>query len=87
MSSEEALALLSESKKFLEAYKMYGQIVTDTINYLTEIEKLITDRSYQEAYKLSTNLVKQLSSYRSFIPDLAVKIDRVNEILNKNCGT
>jgi hypothetical protein len=85
MSLEEALKLITESKQYLEAYKVYGQLVSEAIAVLNKIERLITERAYEEAHKLSSGLCQQISAYKDYVPDLASKLDKITEILGRNC--
>jgi hypothetical protein len=85
MSTEDALKLIEESRKFLEPYKMYGKMITDGVVQLDNLEKLVSDMAYDEAYKLSCSMCDQISGYRSFVPQLADNLEKVREILKKAC--
>jgi len=82
MSTEDALKLIVESKKFLEPYKIYGSMITKGISELEKLETLVKERSNDEAYRIICNMCEQISTYRSFVPELAVKLDRVKDILS-----
>jgi len=85
MSIDDAKKLIKESKTFLEGYRIYGKIVTDAIIQLEKLEKLIEEQNNLEAYKLSRGLCDQIGPYRSMIPDLAPKLDKISEILKGYC--
>ena len=81
MSIEDALKLINDSKKFLEPYRIYGQMITDGISQLEKLEKLILDKANEEAYKLSCSMCEQIASYRSFVPQLADNLEKIRKIL------
>jgi hypothetical protein len=83
MSLVDAKKLINESKNILEGYRMYGHIVADSIIQLETLEKLIEDQKNQEAYKFICGLCNQIGAYRSIVPDLAIKLDKISEILRK----
>ena len=85
MSTEDALKLIDESKKFLEPYIIYGKMITDGIAQLIKLEKLVKDKAYGDAYKLSCSMCDQISGYRSFVPQLAENLEKLREILEKAC--
>ena len=84
MSIEDALKLVEDSKKFLEPYKIYGQMITEGIYQLEKLDKLIHDKAYEEAYKLSCSLCEQIAGYRGFVPQLADNLEKIREILKIN---
>ena len=86
MSIDEALTLIEDSKKFLEPYKIYGQMISDGISQLEKLEVLIRDKAYLDAFKLSNAMSEQISGYRSFVPRLADNIDKIKEILRIATG-
>jgi len=81
MSLDDAKKLIKESKTFLEGYRMYGKMVNDAIIELEKLEKLIEEQKSLEAYKFSCGLCDQIGPYRSMIPDLAKRLDKISEIL------
>lgn len=81
MGTEDALRLIEESKRFLEPYKIYGKMITDGIAQLDNLEKLVRDKTYGDAYKLSCSMCDQISGYRSFVPLLADNLEKVRAIL------
>jgi hypothetical protein len=81
MSTEDALKLIEESKRFLEPYKVYGKMILDGISQLDNLEVLIRDKAYGDAYRLSCAMCDQISGYRNFVPPLANNLERVREIL------
>jgi hypothetical protein len=81
MSTEDALKLIEESKMFLEPYKIYGKMITDGIAQLDNLEKLVNEKAYGNAYKLTCSMCDQISGYRSFVPPLADNLEKVREIL------
>ncbi len=81
MSVEEALALIDDSKKFLEPYKMYGQMISDGIAQLDKLEKLVRDGAYGDAYKMCVAMCEQISTYKGFVPRLADNLDKIKGIL------
>jgi hypothetical protein len=85
MSTEDALKLIEESKKFLEPYKIYGKMITDGVAQLDNLETLVKDKAYGEAYKLSCSMCDQISGYRSFVPQLVDNLEKIREILKKAC--
>lgn len=82
MSAEEALRLIAESKQFLEPYRMYGPMIADGISQLERLERLVKERENAEAYRSICVMCEQISAYRSFVPELAIKLDRVRDILS-----
>ena len=80
---EEALALIEDSKKFLEPYRMYGKMISDGIVQLDGLEKLVREKSYSDAYKTCCGMCEQLSTYRGFVPKLADNLDKIRVILEK----
>jgi hypothetical protein len=56
-------------------------MVTDAIIELEKLEKLIEEQKNLEAYKFSIGLCNQIGPYRSMIPDLAKRLDKISEIL------
>jgi hypothetical protein len=86
MSIDEALTIIEDSKKFLEPYKVYGQMISDGISQLEKLEVLIRDKAYLDAFKLSNTMSEQISGYRSFVPRLADNIDKIKEILRTSTG-
>lgn len=84
MSIEDALKLIDDSKKFLEPYKIYGQMITDGISQLEKLEKIILDKENEEAYKLSCSMCEQIAGYRNYVPQLADNLERIREILKLN---
>lgn len=83
MSTDEAMKLIDESKKFLEPYKAYGPMINDGIAQLEKLEKLIRDKAYEDAFKLSSAMCEQVANYRSFVPQLADNLEKVREILRR----
>ena len=83
MSTDEAMKLIDESKKFLEPYKAYGPMINDGIAQLEKLEKLIRDKAYEDAFKLSSAMREQVANYRSFVPQLADNLEKVREILRR----
>lgn len=81
--SEEVLALIDDSKKFLEPYKIYGKMISDGIAQLEGLEKLVREKSYGEAYKSCSGMSEQLVTYRGFVPRLADNLDKMKTILEK----
>jgi hypothetical protein len=81
MSLNDAKILIKESKTFLEGYRMYGKMVTDAIIELEKLEILIEEQKSLHAYKFSCGLCDQIGPYRSMIPDLAKRLDKISEIL------
>ena len=84
MSVEDALKLVEDSKKFLEPYKIYGQMITDGIAQLEKLEKLIQGKAYDDAYRLSCAMCEQITGYRGFVPQLADNLEKIREILKLN---
>jgi hypothetical protein len=84
MSIEDALKLVDDSKKFLEPYKIYGQMITEGVAQLEKLEKLIQGKTYDDAYKLSIAMCEQITGYRSFVPQLADNLEKIREILKIN---
>jgi len=68
LSVEEAIELIIDSKKFLEPYKMYGQMITDGLAQLDKLEELVRGKSYADAYKMVCRMCEQVSTYRGFVP-------------------
>ncbi|MGD0803565.1 MAG: hypothetical protein ABSA11_05770 [Candidatus Bathyarchaeia archaeon] len=85
MSLEDVLKLIDESKKFLEPYRIYGQMIMDGIAQLESLEKLVKEEKIPEAYALSCSMCEQITQYRSFVPQLADNMERVREILKSSC--
>ncbi len=85
MSSEDAIALISDSKKFLEPYKTYGKMINDGIVQLDNLEKLVRDRAFQDAYKISVSMCDQISNYRTFVPKLVENLEKIRGILKGVC--
>jgi hypothetical protein len=85
LSIEEALGLISDSKKFLEPYKMYGKMITDGVAQLDKLEELVHCKSYADAYKMVCGLCDQISTYRGFVPKLAENLEKTREILRGLC--
>jgi hypothetical protein len=83
MSAEEVMKLIEDSRKFLEPYRIYGKMISDGIAQLDELEKLIHQRKYEDAFKMSCDMCEQISGYRSFAPHLADNLERVKDILGK----
>jgi hypothetical protein len=81
--SEEVLALIADSKKFLEPYRMYGEMISDGIAQLDGLEKLVREKAYSEAYKSCCAMCEQLSTYRGFVPRLADNLDKIKGLLEK----
>lgn len=86
MSIEEAFSLIEDSKKFLEPFKVYGQMISDGISQLEKLEGLIRDKAYLDALKLINTMSEQISGYRSFVPRLADNIIKIKEILKITTG-
>jgi hypothetical protein len=83
MGVEEALSIIEDSKRQLDPLKVFGQVVVDGIAQLDRLDTLIKERSFVEAYKMSSSFSDQISPYRNFIPHLAENLDRIREILRK----
>jgi hypothetical protein len=83
MSTDEAMKLIDESKRFLEPYKAYGPMINDGIAQLEKLEKLIRDKAYEDAFKLSSAMREQVANYSSFVPQLADNLEKVREILRR----
>jgi len=83
MSIDEALKLIEDSKNFLEPYKMYGKMISDGIVQLDELKRLVDEKAYEDACRMSSGMCEQLAGYRSFVPKLAENLKKVNEILEK----
>jgi hypothetical protein len=81
MGTEDALKLIEESKRFLEPYKVYGKIILDGIAQLDNLEVLIRDKAYGDAYRLSCAMCDQISGYKNPVPSLANNLEKVREIL------
>ncbi len=81
MSAEDAIALIVDSKKFLEPYKAYGKMIVDGIAQLDVLEKLVRGGSYADAYKTSVSMCEQISSYKAFVPKLVENLERIRDIL------
>jgi len=81
--SEEILALIEDSKKFLEPYRTYGKMISDGIVQLEGLEKLVREKAYGEAYTTCSNMVEQLATYRGFVPRLADNLDKMKALLEK----
>ena len=84
MSIEDALKMVNDSKKFLEPYKIYGQMITDGISQLEKLHELILNKAYEEAYKLSCSMCEQIAGYRGFVPKLVDNLEKIREILKIN---
>jgi hypothetical protein len=84
MSIEDALKLIAESKQFLEPYRVYGPMITEGISQLEKLERLVKEGAIVEAYKLICGMCEQITAYRSFVPELAARLDRIKEILKNN---
>jgi hypothetical protein len=81
--SEEVLALIADSKKFLEPYRMYGKMISDGITQLEGLEKLVHEKAYGDAYKTTCGMIEQLATYRGFVPRLADNLDKMKALLEK----
>ena len=81
MSADDVVALINDSKKFLEPYKSYGKMITDGIGQLDSLEKLVRSGAFPDAYKMSDSMCDQISNYRSFVPKLVENLEKIKEIL------
>jgi len=84
MSTEEALTLLEDAKRYIEPYRAFGPIVDEGIRNLDEMKVLICGGRLGDAYTLCCSLMDRFGSYRAFVPELATKMDRVKEILTSS---
>lgn len=85
MSIEDVLKLITESKQYLEPFSAYGQMISDGIEQLNKLKKLVEEKASDEAYRLSCTMCEQVSGYRAFVPDLVIKLEKIREILKCNC--
>lgn len=85
MSTNEALTLLGEMKRYIEPYRAFGPIVDEGIKSIDTMASLIREGKPEEAYKLCCSLVDKFGSYRAFVPELAVRMDRLKEIFCTSC--
>ncbi len=85
MSAEDAVALIADSKKFLEPYKAYGKMITDGIAQLDNLEKLVREGAFPDAYKMSISMCDQISNYRTFVPKLVENLEQIRGILKGLC--
>ncbi len=81
LSAEDAVALIADSKKFLEPYKAYGKMIVDGIAQLDGLEKLVRGGSYADAYKASLSMCDQISNYRAFVPKLVENLEKIRDLL------
>ncbi len=81
MSTDEALTLLEDAKRYIEPYRAFGPMVDEGIRNLDEMKSLISCGKMDDAYKICCSLMDRFGSYRAFVPELAAKMDRVKEIL------
>jgi hypothetical protein len=85
LSAEDTLVFITDSKKFLEPYKVYGTMITDGIAQLDKLEALVRSKSYAEAYMMVCAMCDQISTYRGFVPALAENLEKTREILKGLC--
>ena len=77
------MKLIEDSRKFLEPYRIYGKMISDGIAQLDELEKLICQKKFGDAFKMSCGMYEQIVGYRSYAPQLANNLERVRDILGK----
>ncbi len=87
MSTTETLAILEEMKKYIEPYRSFGPVVDEGIKNIDQMSSLIREGKLEEAYGQCCSLLERFGSYRSFVPELAKKMDRLKEILGNQCKT
>ncbi|MBQ04739.1 hypothetical protein CL673_08580 [Candidatus Bathyarchaeota archaeon] len=76
---------LEESKRVLESYKWYGQMVTDAINALEEVERYLIYPSEERQVQVKEILVQmknQIGPYKDFVPQVVRTVDKVLEWLS-----
>ena len=86
MELEEIRKTIEDSKRFLEDYKSYGQMVTDAINSLDRIDELVADPSDEnlsEALDITKELNSQMGPYKAYVPILSEAIDKLLKCLQE----
>ena len=83
---EELMKDIEASKRLLESYRGYGQMVVDAINALEEIERYIDNPTEEELPRIKeiANLMNNsIGPYKGFVPQVASTIGKVLEYLNE----
>jgi len=89
MSFEEIRNLISESKSFLEDYRMYGKMVQEAIDALDRVEELVSNpdgKGLKEALSIVAKLSQQMEPYKDFVPTLAENIEKLHGWLKDRTG-
>lgn len=84
MRNEEILKLVSESKEFLEDYRMYGRMVQEAIDALDRVETLVSNpdkEGLEEASSIVATLRQRMEPYKDFVPTFAENIERLHSWL------
>lgn len=84
MRVEEVLRLVSESKSFLEDYRMYGRMVQEAIDALDRVEALVSnpgEGGLKEALSIVATLRQRMEPYKDFVPTFAENIGRLHSWL------
>ena len=86
METEEFNRLISESKSFLEDYRMFGKAVSDAIEALSRVQDLVSEPTkvnLNEALNIVNGLSDQLSPFRGYVPTLAEDLDKIQRWLRE----
>ena len=90
MDTEALRKDIERSKGVLENYRSYGQFVVDAINAFTKLDELIadpTEGNVSEALEIATEMNKQLSPYKGYVPQIAHTINEVLKWLQEKSGS
>lgn len=83
---EELKKSIEASKKLLESYRGFGQMVVDAINALEEIEKYVDNPSEEDLPRIkgiADEMNRGIGPYKGFVPQVASTIDMILEYLNE----
>lgn len=81
MNEQDALRLISESLRFLEAYRAFGPVVVEGIGQLEKLEGLVRSGENGEARILVSSMCAQISPYRDLVPEFASNLEQIRDIL------
>jgi len=86
METEEIKRLISESKSFLDDYRIYGKMVSDAIDALSRVQDLVsepTKDNLREALNIVNKLSDQMEPFRGYVPTFAENLDKIQQWLRE----
>ena len=86
METEEINRLISESKSFLDDYRIYGKMVSDAIDALSRVQDLVSDPTedhLREALDIVNKLSDQMGPFRGYVPTFAENLDKIQQWLRE----